>query len=104
MFAAAKTSHESELFKLALELIASKELLPSSLIDHVNSILSQAKKIADTPENLSNDSLPEAIDLAVGIISKPSLSKGIREIDSVNNISPSIASTILKEMEISPVC
>lgn len=99
MFAAVKSSHESELFKLALELIASSEQLPDAIVDRVDLILCQAKTIASTPSTISSDSLPEAIDLAIGLARKPVLSHDINSVDSVKSISPVLAATLLKEME-----
>lgn len=99
MFAAVKTSHESELFKLALELIASSEKLPESMVDHVDSIIKQAKAIASAPSAITPDSLPEAIDLAIGLARKPDLSNDISGVKSIKSISPVLASTILKDME-----
>lgn len=89
-----------ELFRLVLDLISKQEPnIPTPLKEHFNSVIAQAKQLAESPDSVKESILPESVDLALEIRSAGDFAKSIKNIDSLDKITPALASKLLKGME-----
>ncbi len=99
MLIAAKSTGEAELFKTALQLTASEEIVPDKIKNYFALVLKQAKKLKTCPDSISSDVIPEAIDLALEFIKTEPLSDSLDTIDQIDALSKEEALNILKIME-----
>jgi len=94
-----------ELFKLALTMIQSQEHdIPKTLTDYFIEILTQTTSIIHNSHNVSPDIMPEAIELAVDFSNDEELLKILDDLNSIEKMTPDVASQLLNKMETPPVC
>lgn len=106
MLAAAPSpqSDSLELIRLALSMVRSGEPnIPDSLKIYFSTVIEQARTLAGDPSSVQGEVLPEAIDLALEIRSVKEFSDEIERIESVDTLSPGVATKLLSVMEKHPV-
>lgn len=100
LVSARKGSDTLGLVKLALSLISAEDKnIPSSLVDHFNVVIAQAKDLAIQPTSVPDQVLPESIELAIEIKNIKDLSNDLNGITNLENITPDLANSLLRQME-----
>lgn len=98
-----KNPEKANLFRLVLSLSSQEQATPPPLVEYFDTILRQAKKLTTHPESLSGEILPEAIEIAFEIKSNNFFSKEIMRVSDYKTLTPKKASSLLKNLEESPV-
>jgi hypothetical protein len=102
MLAAASTDQSRilELFDLALRLVHKRGSVPFQLSQHFNSILHQARALAENPDSIKGGSIfPEAIQLALRLREIESLREAVENVQDLSSMTPEQAGKILSSLE-----
>lgn len=93
-----------DLFRLALSMVENQETnIPSTLKDYFSDILNEAKMLANDPSKISQETKPEAIELAVEFLAYKDLLSELNDLDNIESVSPAMAKQLLEKMEVDPV-
>lgn len=105
MLAATQDKPKSlELIKLFLDLISSNEKkIPSELKEQFVLIVSQASQLVKEPTGVDENTLIEAIDLALELKRLGGLQQDLEKVIESGNDVSIVASRVLKSMENTPV-
>lgn len=106
MIAAAPASHSDSLDLIRLAFSIKEQAgstIPEQLKQYVTAVLAQAKAIVHEPARITNDTMPEAIELASEMSSLQELSGYIESIADVDGIEPDLAKKLLDALEVHPV-
>lgn len=102
--AASKTSLEMRLLKVALSLLANRQPLPAELQEYADEVIRQAKDILSSPEKINVKLHAEAIELAYEIETHKKIQTDISKIYDFGQLTPVLASNLLKDMEHCSAC
>lgn len=81
------------LFQLALEIVSQNRLLPNELRNHLDAVLAEALLIVSDPSKIHQDTMPEAIQLAMDLKRSSRLRNEVMGINGA--VSPELARNIL---------
>jgi hypothetical protein len=87
-----------ELFNLALKIRLEQRELSPDLKDYFNSILRQAKELANNPRSISGNISPEAIQLARQLQETNALRDAVLNVSDIGGVSPAVADRILANL------
>lgn len=96
--APAHSGRPLDLFVLALTLATAQQATPATLADHFNETLRQALSVLNNPATLNADISNEAVQLALEMNADPQMRTSLEKLTSYDQVTPQVASEILKEM------
>lgn len=88
-----------ELIKLILSYVSQDQNVPDSVQRHFIQVVEQAKRLANDPRDVSEDLIPESIDLALEMKMANDFSSEINNVSDFNKITPALASRLLQSMK-----
>jgi hypothetical protein len=89
-----------QLFELALRLVGSgSQKVPDQLKTYFDTVLEQARRLANDPTAVSGTILPEAIQLAIDLRDVEELRNAVDNLSSLAAITPERANAILVSLE-----
>ena len=98
--APAHSGRPLDLFVLALTLATGQQAVSPTLVDHFNETLREALSVLNNPENLNADISNEAVQLALEMNADPQVRDSLEKLTSYDQVTPQVASTILKDMSV----
>lgn len=89
------------LVRLIFSLVATpSQSVPEGLKSHLTSVINEAKALLNDPHSVSAQTHPEAIALALEMISNPQLSSAVEEITTFESINAVVANKVLERMRL----
>lgn len=88
-----------DLVRFVLSLISRNQILKASMQEDVFKILNQASRLANNPQDISDDLLPESIDLALQLRLHPDIQSIVRTVPDSNAITAEVANNLLEVMK-----
>jgi hypothetical protein len=101
MLAAAPATEDRilELFRLALGIAGSNNVVPPQLVQYFNKVLSQARALDKDPTVQPTEVLPESVQLALDLRERAALRDAVTEIRSLSDLTPARAADVLRRLE-----
>jgi len=75
------------------------EQVPPTLVEHALAIIRQAKELLANPAAADQDTLPEAISLALAMRTHADLASDLEPIDTLQQIDPDVAARALEHLD-----
>lgn len=87
-----------ELFDLALRLVLERGSIPPRLAEHFNTVLKQAKDLANDPSSVRGGISPQALQLARCFRETSELKNVVGDVADISSVTPALASKILASL------
>ena len=100
MFVAARNEEDraSSLLQLALGLVVDQAERSAELTDYLNEVVRQALALRADPAGVVAPILPEAIDLALEMVTREQLADALGELNQAPALDPALAKRVLDVM------